>query len=184
MSDITTLAGLLDLVRERITAGLGDRDAAARLPVLATRDAQGWPSVRTMVLRGFDAADWTLDVHSDADAAKVLQITDGPRAAIQFWDAEASLQVRMRAHVIRLPHEQEKALWAEVPEQSRDQYGAVPPPGTPIAAAEAWRPNPRPARFAVLRARVLRIEALHLGEIHRRARYEREEGWQGSWLVP
>lgn len=184
MSDITTLAGLLGLARERITAGLGDRDAAARLPVLATRDAQGWPSARTMVLRSFDARDWTLDIHSDADAAKVLQLTDGPRAAIHVWDAEASLQIRMRAHVVRLPHDEEKGLWEEVPESARAQYGAVPPPGTPIAAAEAWHPNPRPARFAVLRARVLRVELLHIGEIHRRARYEREEGWQGSWLVP
>jgi general stress protein 26 len=184
MSDITTLAGLLDLVRARIMAGLTDKDAASRLPVLATRDAQGWPSARSMVLRGFDAGDWTLDVHSDADAAKVLQLTDGPRAMLQFWDAEASLQVRMRAHVIRLPHEQEKALWEQVPEAARSQYGTVPPPGTPIAAADAWHPNPRPARFAVLRARILRIEALHIGDIHRRARFEREEGWQGSWLVP
>ena len=184
MSDITTLAGLLGLARERITAGLGDRDAAARLPVLATRDAQGWPSARTMVLRSFDARDWTLDIHSDADAAKVLQLTDGPRAAIHVWDAEASLQIRMRAHVVRLPYDEEKGLWEEVPESARAQYGAVPPPGTPIAAAEAWHPNPRPARFAVLRARVLRVELLHIGEIHRRARYEREEGWQGSWLVP
>lgn len=184
MSDITTLSGLLDLVRARIEAARGNCDAAARLPVLATRDAQGWPSARTMVLRGFDAADWTLDLHSDADAAKVLQLTDGPRAALHFWDAEASLQVRMRAHVVRLPHEEEKVLWEEVPDGARAQYGTVPPPGTPIAAADAWHPNPRPARFAVLRARVLRIEALHLGDIHRRARYEREEGWQGSWLVP
>ncbi len=184
MSDITTLSGLLDLVRRRIAAGMTDKDAASRLPVLATRDAEGWPTARTMVLRGFDAENWTLDLHSDADAAKVLQLTDGPRAMLQFWDAEAALQVRMRAHVIRLPHEEEKALWQHVPEPARAQYGTVPPPGTPIAAANAWHPNPRPARFAVLRARIVRIEALHLGEIHRRARFEREEGWQGSWLVP
>ena len=73
MSDITTLAGLLELVRTRIEAGLHDRDAAARLPVLATRDAEGWPSARSMVLRDFDPGEWTLDIHSDADAAKVLQ---------------------------------------------------------------------------------------------------------------
>ncbi|MCP1170123.1 pyridoxamine 5'-phosphate oxidase family protein, partial [Limimaricola sp. ASW11-118] len=146
MSEITTLSELFGLVRARIITGLEHREAAARLPVLATRDAQGWPSVRTMVLRGFDAGDWTLDMHSDADAAKVLQLTDGPRAALQFWDAEAALQVRMRAHVIRLPHEEEKALWERVPEAARAQYGTVPPPGTPIASAEAWRPNPRPAR--------------------------------------
>jgi len=184
MSDITTLAGLLELVRTRIEAGLHDRDAAARLPVLATRDAEGWPSARSMVLRDFDPGEWTLDIHSDADAAKVLQLTDAPRAAIQFWDAEVALQVRMRAHVVRLPHEEEKALWEEVPDDARARYGAVPPPGTPIAAHDAWHPNPRPARFAVLRARVLRVEALHLGETYRRARFEREEGWQGSWLVP
>ncbi len=184
MSDIKTLAGLRDLALARLTAGMAGNTAAARHPVVATRDAQGWPSVRTMVLRAFDAEEWTLDLHSDADSAKVLQLTDDPRAGVQIWDAEASLQIRMRARVVRLPFAEASELWERVPEESRLHYGAVPPPGTPIAAADAWHANPRPERFAVLRARILRVEALHIGDIHRRARYEREEGWQGSWLVP
>ncbi len=182
--DPTTLSELRALTMARLQAGVVDQTAAARHPALATRDSDGWPAVRTLVLRRFDPQDWVLDLHSDADASKVLQLTDDPRAMLHVWDPQVQLQIRLRAHVTRLHGEEVAALWDKVPESSREAYGAVPPPGTSIPAADAWRSNPRPARFAVLRCRVTRIEALHLGNRHRRARFERETGWQGGWLVP
>jgi hypothetical protein len=39
-------------------------------------------------------------------------------------------------------------------------------------------------RFAVLAARVHRIDALHLGQTHRRALYLAADGFAGAWIAP
>lgn len=76
------------------------------------------------------------------------------------------------------------AIWARVPDLSRQSYGTLPAPGQPIPDALAYAKHADPQSFAVLRLGVLAIDALHLGRDHRRARFERSSGWAGQWLVP
>ena len=76
------------------------------------------------------------------------------------------------------------ATWARVPDMSRQGYGKRPAPGQPISDALAYTKHADIRSFAVLRLNVQAVDALHLGRDHRRARFERSEGWAGQWLVP
>lgn len=70
------------------------------------------------------------------------------------------------------------------PRASRQSYGTNPAPGLPIASALAYDKRPDAASFAVLRCAIAGMDILHLGTGHRRARFDRADGWAGHWLAP
>ena len=146
--------------------GVKDRRAPARHPALATVAASGLPRARTVVLRSADRLTGCLDIHTDIHSAKVTELRARPHAALHVWDGAAHLQLRLET------------------EGSRVSYGSQPPPGRPIAAALGYVKSPDPASFAVLRLRVDAVDVVHLGPDHRRARFERQDQWQGQWLAP
>lgn len=173
----------------RLVRGVGDRHAPARHPAFATVAPDGTPEVRTVVLRAADPVAGTLDVHTDLRSAKVAALRETPRAALHVWDGTAHLQMRLTASVEVLTGAAAAAAWRRVPETSQAAYGTVPAPGTPLAASLDYRKSPDPTAFAVLRCTVLVIDALHLGPDHRRARFDRTEGWNGQcwngqWIAP
>jgi pyridoxamine 5'-phosphate oxidase len=144
----------------------------------------GRPQARTVVLRAKDKLAGILDIHTDLQSAKVQELRAKPFAALHVWDTSAHLQVRLEARVEILTGQDVAAIWAGVPEGSKLSYGSTPAPGQPIAQALAYTKRPDPASFAVLRLSVSTIDALHLGSNHRRARFDRINGWAGEWLAP
>lgn len=180
----TALDPLLAQVWTRLVRGVGDRRAAARHPTLATVSQTGWPEVRTVVLRAADPVAGTLDVHTDLQSAKVAALRANPRAALHVWDATAHLQTRAEVMVEILTGAAVAAIWARVPDPSRQSYGTRPAPGTPIADALAYAKPADAASFAVLRCAVQAFDVVHLGPHHRRARFERSDSWTGHWLAP
>lgn len=180
----TELDTLLAQVWARLLRGVGDRHAPARHPVFATVAPDGTPEARTVVLRAADPQAGTLDLHTDLRSAKVAALRLNPLAALHIWDPTAHLQTRITASVEVLTGQSVSALWQRVPETSQAAYGTMPAPGTPVATALDYRKSPDPAAFAVLRCTVLGIDALHLGPDHRRAAFDRADGWRGQWLAP
>lgn len=168
----------------RLVRGVHDRHAPARHPTLATVRADGLPQARTVVLRAADREAATLDIHTDLHSAKVAELRENPWAALHVWDASAHLQTRIEAEVAILSGADVAGIWDRVPAPSRSAYGSTPAPGQPIPNALAHDKQPDPAAFAVLRLSVRAIDALHLGPRHRRARFERGDGWAGQWLAP
>lgn len=180
----TELDTLRAQVWARLVRGVGDRHAPARHPTFATVSPDGTPEVRTVVLRAADPVTGTVDVHTDLRSAKVAALRRTPVAALHIWDSNAHLQTRLTTSVEVLRGEAVAALWQRVPESSQAAYGTMPAPGTPIPSSLAYRKTPDPMAFTVLRCTVLDIDALHLGPNHRRARFERANGWCGLWLAP
>lgn len=180
----TDLGPLLTQVWTRLVRGVADRHAAARHPTLATVSPAGWPEARTVVLRGADPVAGTLDLHTDLHSAKVAALQANPRAALHVWDASAHLQTRAEVMVEVLTGDAVAAIWARVPDPSRQSYGTRPAPGTAIADALAYEKHPDAACFAVLRCTVQAFDVVHLGPQHRRARFERASVWSGHWLAP
>ncbi len=178
------LDALYAQVWARLVRGVGDRHAPARHPTFATVSPDGWPQVRTVVLRASDPVACTLDIHTDLASAKVAALRHNPRAALHVWDASAHLQTRIELEVAILTGEDVSHIWARVPDPSRQSYGTVPSPGTPIAEALSYAKTPDPASFAVLHCTVRAIDAVHLGPHHRRARFMKADGWAGQWLAP
>lgn len=179
-----SLDGLLAQVWQRLSRGVADRRAPARHPTFATTSPQGWPEARTVVLRAFDCDAKAVDIHTDLQSAKVASLRKTPRAALHIWDAAAHLQIRLQTSVTILSGDQVAALWARVPDPSRQSYGTRPAPGQPIADALAYDKPADPHSFAVLRCEVQSMDIVHLGPQHRRAAFTRADHWQGQWLAP
>ena len=178
------LTGLHAQVWARLLHGVANRQAPARHPTLATLSPDGWPEARTVVLRAADAVAGTLDLHTDLYSAKVAALRHCPRAALHIWDAEMQLQSRLSVQVQVLSGPEVAAIWARVPDPSRQSYGTLPRPGQPIATDLAYEKRPDADSFAVLRCTVWAIDAVYLGPEHRRASFARETLWQGQWLAP
>ncbi len=177
-----SLPETLDRVWQMLGRGVADRRAAARHPVLATTGANG-AEARVVVLRGADRAAATLRAYADLRSAKVADLRADPRATLLVWDAGAHLQMRLRVTVHVSAGS--AADWARVPPVSARVYGAVPAPGLPVMSPDAVAFTPDAAMFGVLECTLRSIETLHLGEdIHRRALFTAQDGWQGGWLSP
>ncbi len=167
-----------------LARGVADRHAAARHPTFATSSLTGWPEARTVVLRAADAGAATLDIHTDITSAKVAEVRQDPRTTLHIWDPAAHLQIRIKATATLRSGEDVADIWTRVPDPARQSYGTLPSPGQPIAAALAYEKAPDLSTFAVLRCSVQVLDILHLGPRHRRARFDRADGWVGQWLAP
>ena len=151
---------------------------------MATVSPSGRPEARTVVLRGADPAEATVEVHTDSETAKVKALRDIPYAAFNIWIPDAQLQIRLSAKVEILKGAIIEQQWAAVPAASRVSYGTTPAPGVPIDAVYAYEKQANRDRFTVLKCIVQEIDLVHLGPRHRRAAYTREDNWKGTWLAP
>jgi pyridoxamine 5'-phosphate oxidase len=110
---IERLRCLLDEARRR---GLEGGDTAS----LATADADGRPSVRTVTVPEVDAAGPVFFV--DARSGKGQQLADNPRAALCFFWPGLRYQVSIEGAVVALDAARADHLWAR---RGRDQQLAA-----------------------------------------------------------
>lgn len=153
--------------------------------VLATIGLHGGPEARMVVLRGADRAAGSVAVHTDSGTTKIAELHADPRASLHIWNEQAQLQMRLRGAVRIATGDGAGSAWARVPDGSRSNYGVTPTPGTVIAASDAYKRVPDPARFTVLTLEIAEMDVVHLSDdYHRRVLYRRDDGWQGQWLAP
>jgi len=184
MSDPNDLAAFLASAWQHLRRGVADSRSPARYPVFATTAADGTPEARTVALRHADQDSAILEVHTDINTPKVAALRANQRAAFHVWLPKADLQIRATASVEIVTGPEVDAAWDKVPAASRVSYGTEPDPGLPIAHVYAYEKPPLRARFAVLRCGVEHIDLVELGARHRRAGYQRSDGWAGTWLAP
>lgn len=179
----------------RLIRAARDRKSAMHTPAVITSDVDA----RTMVLREFDAAQWTLRFHTDTRAPKVAPIEADPRVAVLFYDKGAKIQIRVRgtAQILRDAPVTDTA-WDNGSNFARRCYmgdgpGTLshnPTSGLP-AELEGVEPTdeqlaPARANFAVLLVTLAELDWLYLAHTgHVRAQFRREgEGWEASWASP
>ena len=185
MSDWWTSAeGMQDQVWRVLEAGVAEADDPARLVALATTSPDGWPEVRTVVLRKADRASGRIAIHTDLFSDKIASLRKTPRMALSVWHPGHDLQIRLQGLVTIRAGEDVRDLWNRIPDHAQQAYGVTPPPGTPIPDALDYVKSPDPATFAVLDCTIEAIDAVHLGQAHRRIRFLRRNAWQGEWLSP
>lgn len=181
MTPPDTLPDFLNAAWTMLGRGTADAKAAANRPTLATAG----PELRTVVLRAADRGQGTLDIHSDARAGKIAQISADTNVALHVWDAKANLQIRMRgAAILHIDDAEAQSAFDALPEHGQAIYRIAPDPGVPLTDPDATSQT-GPARFALIRITLREIELLHLARArHSRALYTRAEEWRGTWLVP
>ncbi len=179
-----TLEGIHTQVWDIMVQGVVDANNPARRPTFATVSPDNWPEARTVVLRGSDTEAAMVWVHTDLHSDKIRSLHSTPRAALHIWDADQALQIRMQAEIQITSGSTVQPIWDNIPDHSKQSYGVTPPPGTAIDTSLDYVKNPDPDTFAVLHCKIMQIDAVHLGEHHRRCSFSRARGWQGQWLSP
>lgn len=131
---------------------------------LATADASGFPDVRMVLLKSFDAAGFVF--YSSAESAKGRQLEANPRAAFVMHWKSLRRQVRVRGLVEKVSDAEADAYF-----QSRDR-------GARLGAWASQQSRPLEDRLA-LEKRIAEYAAKYgLGEV------PRPEYWRGYRIVP
>lgn len=158
---------------------------------LATAGADGWPSVRMVLLRGFD--DRGFRFFTGYESRKGAELAANPAAALCFYWQPLGRQVRVEGRVEQLPAAESDAYFESRPLDSRlgtwasDQSTVLPNRAALDEALAAARERfgedvPRPSRWGGFRLAPERIEFWQHGEhrLHDRFRYTRGPG---GWLI-
>ncbi len=174
--------------------------AVVRLPeavALATADADGRPSLRMVLLRGWDADGFVF--HTDYESRKARELTVNPVGALLLhWDA-LGRQIRIEGPVERATAEESDEYFASRP-RDRQIAAHSSDQSRPIASRQALdrkvgevtarfegRPVPRPGSWGGFRLRPESYEFWqgHDDRLHDRLRYTRRgDGWRIERLQP
>jgi len=146
---------------EAVAAGVPEPEAMT----LATAAADGRPSARVVLLRGFDARGFCF--FTNYDSRKGRELAANPHAAVTFHWAVLERQVRIEGRVERTTAAESDAYFHSRPSGSR--IGAWSSPQSEVIASRE-----------TLEALVTRFHALHPDE----AAIPRPPHWGGFRLVP
>jgi pyridoxamine 5'-phosphate oxidase len=145
----------------------GAESAGIRAPhamALATAMPAGAPSVRMVLLKGFDDAGFVF--FTGYVSRKAVELEANPRAALLFYWDPLGRQVRVEGSVVRVPAEES------------DSYFATRPRGAQVAAA-ASRQSAVLSSRRELDSRIAQLEAELAG-----TEISRPEHWGGYRVVP
>jgi len=164
---------------------------------LATADADGAPSVRTVLLKGLDAEGVVF--FTNYDSRKGFELAANPRAAaVMLWHP-LQRQVRVEGAVTKLSPEESDAYFASRPHGS--QLGAAASPQSQlvvdraeleeryaqVAAKFGTAAVPRPPYWGGYRIGfdVVEFWQGRVNRMHDRIRFRRvEDGWERGRLAP
>jgi hypothetical protein len=167
-----------------------DRRSPLHTPTLASLDEAGAPSLRTVVLRGFDADARSLRFHTDRRSDKARGIAVDGRVMMHFYDAALHIQIRVAGKaVLHLDDAVADAAWAASQRSSRMCYAAPDASGAIVASppsapkdSDIGRPH-----FAAVVIGFHRLEWLWLAATgHQRARFIWDEAGNltADWIAP
>ena len=149
---------------------------------VATVDAHGFPSVRTVLLRGFDAAGFVFFTNYTSIKGRALLETR--RAGLNFYWREIDQQVRIEGTVEQVstdesdtyfagrPRNSQLGAWASHQSQPLDPRKTLEDPRQSLTREYEGRPVPRPPHWGGFRVKPVRIE---FWKADRYRLHEREE---------
>jgi len=185
---VETLRSWLDAAVEH---GVREPSAVA----LATADADGRPSVRTLLIKAVEPRGLTFT--TDATSPKGADLAARPYAAVVFYWREILRQVRVAGSVRRLPAAESDVLFAERPIEAQATTAASAQ-SKPLDSDEALQrraeallatgeaiPRPDSWHGYLLEPDEIEFWQGRTNRLHRRLRYRRHEGaWSAQRLQP
>ncbi|CAN5719871.1 pyridoxamine 5'-phosphate oxidase [soil metagenome] len=149
-----------DLLEKAMQADILEPTAMA----LATADGEGRPSVRMVLLKGFDERGFSF--YTNLGSRKADELTANPTAALCFHWQPLEVQVRIEGRV------------EPVGDAEADEYFATRPRGSQIGAWASRQSQPLPNRQE-LETRIRETEGRFAG-----AEIPRPDFWSGFRVIP
>ncbi len=164
--------------------------------VLATADAEGRPTARTVLLKSFDTHGFVF--FTNHESRKAHQLAGNPRAALNFYWKSLDEQISVEGSVSPVSHDEAEAYWETRPRES--QIGAWA--SLQSRVLDQWKTLeqrvqefnnkyrdavPRPNWWSGFRVKPNRIEFWKAGahRLHQRTLYENVgKGWEKHLLFP
>ena len=184
MKKFLDLGEFLDHAWSLLTRGIADPKSAVKNPTFATISEEGFPTMRTVVLRSVDRITNCLEIHTDIQTDKVFSLKKNNFAGLHFWIPKAKFQIRASVVVDILTGLKVVDQWNKVPKQSRVSYGSIPPPGVEINGPFDYQKVPAQDKFAVLKCEIRELDLLYLGALHQRALYRIGDHSLSTWVAP
>lgn len=186
------LAGSLAEAWRLLVRGAADRRSPFHTMQVASIRPDGWPAVRTVVLRGVDPPARTLRFHTDRRAGKLADLAADPRVQIHLYDPGRKLQLRLDGlATVHADGPLHAACWAATRPMGRACYRTPAAPGQPLDDPSVVIPEPEHAdhgrdRFTVVTVRAETLDWLYLHVAgHRRARFDLTGAEPaGTWVGP
>jgi len=143
------------------------------------------PVVRTVVLRDMTDND-ELVFFTDSRSQKVAQFRLNPYAEVLFYHPKKLLQIKASGTISFLKDEEKLKYYRQkIQGPSLNDYITEKPPSTPIKNPDLVDYNEDDVNFCVLILKINILESLQLKRPnHIRCRFERENNWEGGFLVP
>ena len=184
MKNFLDLSEFLDYAWSLMKRGVQDPKSAARNPTFATIAKDGYPALRTVVLRFADRETNCLKIHTDLQTNKINELKENKVAALHFWIPKAMFQIRASVNVEILTGTQVESEWNAIPLKARVSYGSSPSSGIKIMGPVEYQKTSNQISFAVLNCKVRVLDLLYLGSKHQRAIYRKSDKWRASWVAP
>ncbi len=164
--------------------------------ILATTDADGWPSARAVLLKGLDERGFVF--HTNRRSAKGLDLDRSHRASLCFLWHPLERQVRVVGTAEHLPDDESDAYFASRPRGAQIAAGASPQSEVIAGRAELERLTaeaearfaasgtvPRPPHWGGYLVRPVTVEFWQgrRSRLHDRLRYRRSDRAAADWVI-
>lgn len=157
----TDIVAALENAWTCLQTGATNRRSAFHTMTVATLQEDGWPALRTVVLRRFERPLRQVTFHTDIRSRKYAELLRRPHFAAHFYDPGFKVQLRLQC-LAALHHDDEvsRVAWAEARPMSRECYGQAISPGlpleTPAGAESDWMEDSQAyPNFAVISGEIV-----------------------------
>ncbi|GAK94547.1 pyridoxamine 5'-phosphate oxidase [Nonlabens ulvanivorans] len=173
-------------VKAEFKSALIKRNHPFKYLTLSTVDEKDMPQSRTIVLREIhDNLDCI--IFTDSRTSKVHQLANNSQACLLAYHPKKMLQLKLNGNLYPIDDPSEiKRLFQMVGEKAMKDYTTCSIPGTSISNPDNVNYTVRnenhflPLQFVPDQWEVLQLKRPN----HLRALFERENNWEGQWMVP